>query len=79
MASIMWAQDLVTALPDLEGALRMHSDDKTMGGPGDYAVTAMSAITSGRTDEAQVHAILALAAAVNRLAAAAEAFPGREA
>jgi hypothetical protein len=79
MAFIMWTQDLLTAYPTWKALPRMHSDDKTMGGPGDYAVTAMSAIGSGRTDEAQVHAILALAAAVNRLAAAAEALPGRPA
>jgi hypothetical protein len=34
---------------------------------------AQSAITGSRAGEAQVHAILALASAVNRLAAAAEA------
>jgi hypothetical protein len=44
-----------------------------MVGPGAQEINAQNAITSGRVDEAQVHAILALASAVNRLAATAEA------
>jgi len=42
-------------------------------GPGAHEINAQNAITGSRVDEAQVHAILALASAVNRLAAAAEA------
>jgi hypothetical protein len=42
-------------------------------GPGAQEINAQSAMNAGRVDEAQVHAILALAAAVNRLAAAQEA------
>jgi hypothetical protein len=47
--------------------------DSDMVGPGAHETNAQSAITGSRVDEAQVHAILALASAVNRLAAAAEA------
>ena len=46
--------------------------DSDMVGPGSQEINAQSAITGGRVGEAQVHAILALASAVNRLAAAAE-------
>ena len=49
------------------------TSDSDMVGPGAQEINAQNAITSGRVDEAQVHAILALASAVNRLAAAAEA------
>jgi hypothetical protein len=42
-------------------------------GPGAHEGSAMSALTEGRTAEAQVIAILALASAVNRLAAAQDA------
>lgn len=47
--------------------------DSDMIGPGAHETNAQSAITGSRVDEARVHAILALASAVNRLAAAAEA------
>ena len=40
--------------------------DNDMVGPGAYEVNAMNAIGAGRVDEAQVHAILALASAVSR-------------
>jgi hypothetical protein len=46
--------------------------DSDMLGPGVYETNAQSAISSGEPGMAQVHAILALAAAVNRLAAAQE-------
>lgn len=49
------------------------SGDSDMVGPGAHETNAMNALGPGRADEAQVHAILALASAVNRLAAAAEA------
>ena len=47
--------------------------DSDMVGPGAQETNAQNAITGGRVDEAQVYAILALASAVNQLAAAAEA------
>jgi hypothetical protein len=47
--------------------------DSDMIGPGAHETNAQNAITGSRPGEAQVHAILALASAVNRLAAAAEA------
>jgi hypothetical protein len=47
--------------------------DSDMIGPGAHETNAQTAITGGRAGEAQVYAILALASAVNRLAAAAEA------
>jgi hypothetical protein len=47
--------------------------DSHMTGPGAHEDSAMNALTGGRVDEAQVLAILALASAVNRLAAAQEA------
>jgi len=47
--------------------------DSDMIGPGAHETNAQNAITGSRVDEARVHAILALASAVNRLAAAAEA------
>jgi hypothetical protein len=43
-----------------------------MVGPGAHEDSAVNAFNAGRADEAQVLAILALAAAVNRLAAAQE-------
>lgn len=46
--------------------------DSDMVGPGGHETNAMNAITGGRVDEARVYAILALASAVNRLAAAQE-------
>ncbi len=46
--------------------------DSGMVGPGAHETNAQNAITGGRADEAQVYAILALASAVNRLAAAQE-------
>jgi hypothetical protein len=46
--------------------------DSDMIGPGVQEDNAQNAINGGRADEAQVYAILALASAVNRLAAAAE-------
>ena len=49
------------------------SSDNDMVGPGAQEMNAQNAITADRVDEAQVHAILALSSAVNRLAAAAEA------
>lgn len=49
------------------------SDDYHMIGPGAHENAAMSAIAEGRIEEGQVIAILALASAVNRLAAAQEA------
>ena len=50
----------------------MYPRDNDMAGPGAYEANAMNAIGAGRVDEAQVHAILALASAVSRLAAAQE-------
>jgi hypothetical protein len=50
----------------------MPSDDD-MVGPGAQETNAMNAIGRDRVHEAQVYAILALASAVNRLAAAQEA------
>jgi hypothetical protein len=47
--------------------------DESMIGPGAHEDSAMNALASERHDEAHVHAILALASAVNRLAAAQEA------
>ena len=44
-----------------------------MNGPGAHESAAMSALTEGHIEEAQAIAILALASAVNRLAAAQEA------
>lgn len=44
-----------------------------MTGLGAHEDSAMNTLTGGRVDEAQVLAILALASAVNRLAAAQEA------
>jgi hypothetical protein len=49
------------------------SSDSDMFGPGAQETNAMQAIDRGRTTEAGVYAILALASAVNRLAAAQEA------
>jgi hypothetical protein len=47
--------------------------DNYMTGPGAHENAAMSAVVDGRIEEAQALAILALASAVNRLAAAQEA------
>ena len=47
--------------------------DNDMVGPGAQETNAQNAIGRDRIDEARVYAILALASAVNRLAAAAEA------
>jgi hypothetical protein len=44
-----------------------------MVGPGVHEVNAQNALGHDQADEARVHAIRALASAVNRLAAAAEA------
>jgi hypothetical protein len=44
-----------------------------MTGPGAHEDAASNALQEGHTEEAQVQAILALASAVNRLAAAQEA------
>jgi len=46
--------------------------DSDMVGPGAQEANAQNAIGRGQVDEAQVYAILALASAVNRLAAAQE-------
>jgi hypothetical protein len=46
--------------------------DNDMIGPGAHETNVMNAIGRDRVDEARVYAILALASAVNRLAAAAE-------
>ena len=46
--------------------------DNDMVGPGVHETNAQNAITGSRVDEARVYAILALASAVNRLAAAQE-------
>jgi hypothetical protein len=47
-----------------------------MTGPGAHEDAALSALADRRVEEAQVLAILALAAAVNRLAAAQEGAAG---
>jgi hypothetical protein len=58
-------------------ALRMEGrktvSDYDLTGPGAHENSAMNALVSGRTEDAQVLAILALAPALNRLAAAQEA------
>jgi hypothetical protein len=53
--------------------------DNDMAGPGAQETNAQNAITGGRIDEARVYAILALASAVNQLAAAAEDIAGARA
>jgi hypothetical protein len=52
---------------------RKTVSDNYMTGPGAHENAAMSAVVDGRIEEAQALAILALASAVNRLAAAQEA------
>ena len=47
--------------------------DTSMVGPGAHENAASAALTESRTDDAVVLALLALASAVNRLAAAHEA------
>lgn len=47
--------------------------DNTMIGPGAHEVAASSALSNGDAEDAKVLALLALASAVNRLAAAHEA------
>lgn len=47
--------------------------DNTMTGPGAHEASASQALSNGETEEAKVLALLALASAVNRLAAAHEA------
>jgi hypothetical protein len=49
------------------------SGDNTMIGPGAHEDSAHNALADQDAPAAQVHALLALAAAVNRLAAAQEA------
>jgi hypothetical protein len=56
----------------LDGKWKAMSDDE-MVGPGAHENSAMDAVSRGHTEEAQIYAILALAAAVNRLANAQEA------
>ena len=53
--------------------------DNDMVGPGAQETNALNAIGRDRVDEAQVYAILALASAVNRLAAAHEDIAGAQA
>ena len=53
--------------------------DYNMTDPGAHEDSAMAALTGERIDEAQVLAILALASAVNRLAAAQETVANIEA
>lgn len=48
-------------------------NDDSMVGPGAHEDSAINALADKRYEEAQVHAVLALASAVNRLAAAQEA------
>ena len=57
------------------GTKGRHPDDRdnVIVGPGAQEINAQNTIGDGRVDEAQVHAILALASAVNRLAFGAEA------
>jgi hypothetical protein len=50
--------------------------DYQMTGPGAHEDSALNALGDRRVEEAQVFAILALAAAVNRLAAAQEGAAG---
>ena len=50
--------------------------DYQMAGPGAHEDSAVNALADRRVEEAQVLAILALAAAVNRLAAAQEGAAG---
>ena len=50
--------------------------DYQMAGPGAHEDSAVNALAGQRVEEAQVLAILALAAAVNRLAAAQEGAAG---
>jgi hypothetical protein len=50
----------------------MPAGDDRMIGPGAHEVAAGQALTDGRTEEAKVLALLALASAVNRLATAQE-------
>jgi hypothetical protein len=52
---------------------RFETVSDSMIGPGSHENAAMNAITEGRIEEGQAIAILALASAVNRLAAAQEA------
>jgi len=47
-------------------------NDNLMAGPGAHEGSAVNALNAGRPEEAQIQAILALAAAVNRLATAHE-------
>ena len=47
--------------------------DNTMNGPGDHETTSSQTLANGSTEDAKVLALLALASAVNRLAAAHEA------
>jgi hypothetical protein len=49
----------------------MSSDDN-MNGPGAHETAASQALANGSTEDAKVLALLALASAVNRLAAAHE-------
>jgi hypothetical protein len=56
----------------LKGGLQMYPRDNDMAGPGAHETDAMNAIGVGRVEQAQVHAILALASAVSRLATAQE-------
>ena len=59
---------------------RTHmASDSDMVGPGAQETNAAQAIQRDRVDEAQVYAILALASAVNRLAAAQEAIAAAQA
>lgn len=51
----------------------MPMGDDQMIGPGAHENAASEALVNGRTEDAKVLALLALASAVNRLAAAQEA------
>ena len=52
--------------------------DNDMIGPGAHETNTQNDLAAGRLDEAQVRTILALASAVNRLAAAAEDIAGMQ-
>jgi hypothetical protein len=56
--------------PDLEDG--MPTGDDQMIGPGAHDNAASEALVNGRTEDAKVLALLALASPVNRLAAAQE-------
>jgi len=67
-----------TQAPDGKAGPQM-TGDSDMIGPGAHEINAQNAVDGGRADEATAHAILALASAVNRLAAAAEVIAAAQA